>query len=856
MADEINPSGGTHISGDVNPGADFIGRDKITIHLTYPAAPFRPDDLDLRQTRTRYLQALQEHTTRLDFKGLRLIETIEKASGLSLEDVYVPLRARPDRPESETWPRTDRIAGRMLRGEEGVEEAPPTRNPAEPVPLDTALNKYPAVVVLGDPGSGKSTLLKMLALSLARQTDGLLPILVPLNAYADELSRNGPVGLYDFLPKYFSTRYGTLHHLGALFTLALEQGQAVVLLDGLDEVQTDRAYLVGLVEAFVRETVPPPCKDEKPPPGNRVVVSSRFVGYREAPLTDPRWTTFALVDWEEEEIRLFTARWTLAVEAAMAGGVTPTVESAARREQGELLAAILGNPGIQHLAGNPLLLTLLALIKRQGVTLPHRRVELYELYLQTLLRDWRTARTMDKKPVGPALEYLDAVNLLAPLAFWLRENNPQAGLIPEPQLRQFLAEYFQREEGFSPRESRDAARDFLLAVHQYTNLLLERGRGQYGFIHLTFEEYLAGKRLAQMDPATALQTYLAHLDDPGWHETLLLGVGALGIVNQFSQRAGELLEKLLDAEVPTSQQGLNTLLAGEALRDVEKTGVGGRAARRITNALIDTMQNAEMPAKHRQQAGRILGDIGWLPEDLDAFVEIPAGSFLYGDDKISREIPYRYWMGKYPVTNYQFARFIEAGGYAETQWWSEEGWKWRVEANREQPAYWQDAEENNPLFPVNGVSWYEAEAYANWLNAQLLAFPIPKGYVVRLPTEEEWERAARGTDGREYPWGDKYYLAFVDSLCDHSESEHGFGTNPICMYSQKISPTGVWDMSDNVAEWTNSWDKQEKRRILRGGSWFDDHRLVRCASQDRHHPGYFSHYAGIRVVISPLFVDG
>lgn len=102
----------------------------------------------------------------------------------------------------------------------------------KPAPIDTALNQFQAVVVLGDPSSGKSTLLKILVLSLVREVDRPLPILVPLNAYADELSRGGPISLHEFLPKYFAVRQGSLRDLAPLFELALAQEQAVILLHG------------------------------------------------------------------------------------------------------------------------------------------------------------------------------------------------------------------------------------------------------------------------------------------------------------------------------------------------------------------------------------------------------------------------------------------------------------------------------------------------------------------------------------------------------------------------------------------------------------------------------------------------
>ena len=94
----------------------------------------------------------------------------------------------------------------------------------------------------------------------------------------------------------------------------------------------------------------------------------------------------------------------------------------------------------------------------------------------------------------------------------------------------------------------------------------------------------------------------------------------------------------------------------------------------------------------------------------------------------------------YPVTNEEFRAFISADGYKNQAHWSQEGWTWRTANNTQTPVYWNDTEWNKPVHPVVGVSYYEAEAYAKWAGK-------------RLPTEQEWEKAARGTDGALVPLG-------------------------------------------------------------------------------------------------------
>lgn len=873
MTETINTQGGTAIAGGAHIAhGDLVGRDKITFNITWQAAPFTLPEPDLAQLRADYLAYLREAYQHLDFKGLPQVEKI--AQQLALDAVYVPLRARPETPAGETW---WRVAGRAFQAAEraGAEDAELLEalagrgQPVEPVLADAALAAAPALVLLGDPGAGKSTLLKVIALALAREPEGPLPILVPLNAYAEALAC-GDCNLHDFLVAYFATRQHCLRDLGPLFDAALRAGQAVVLLDGLDEVQANRAFLVRLVQDFAAEHVPAPDATGEPVPGNRLVVTSRIVGYREAPLNGARWQTYTLVDWGREEIARFVARWTLAFEEAVQGpGEVAT--AAAAREREDLLASIFGNAGIERLASNPLLLTILALIKRQGVTLPQRRVELYELYLRTLINAWNKARALDQRPVGPELDYLETAQVLAPLGLWLRETNPTAGLVSRAAVEDWLTAYYKEEWGLAAGPARQRGREFLQAVRRYSNLLVERGQEQYGFLHLTFEEMLAAKGIAaraQLGVQGAVEIILRYLDDPAWHETILLAVGALGLVAQQPLAAGAVLCALCEAQTAGAGYGRPVVLAGEALLDVGEVGVGRKAAAQVTQRLAQIMQDAAVPIRTRREAGLVLGKLGWQPEDLDAWVEIPAGKFLYGADKKPRVIDRPYWIAKYPVTNGQVARFIAAGGYDNADYWSAEGWAWRVGTydsqapeglrdylaqrppeKRDRPFYWDDEKWNNALFPVVGVSWFEAEAYCAWIS-------IATGKSCRLPTEVEWERAARGVEGWEYPWGKKFEpqrlncadawagrdLSDLDAWRKWLEERSEFvGTTAVCTYPQGGSPAGVWDLSGNVREWTGSaWDAENK--VVRGGSWYSGRWSARCASRSRSVPDHFFDY--------------
>ena len=857
----------------VNANRDVIMRDQINITYALKMPPFEPP-ADLKRLRADYLDHLRRTYRALDFKGIPQLETLSRE--LLLEDIYVPLVARPEMPAGETWER--RLAGRRFELGQGAlpEEtlAALDKGSSAPIPVEEALAQKPRVAVIGDPGSGKTTLLKYLALRLTAEPEAPLPIILPLNAYADQLAR-ADRSLQQYLAEYFSGLAQGVAGLAPLFDSAIAQGQAVILLDGLDEVQRDRAHLAIRVEAFAHEAAAR---------GNRIVVTSRIVGYREAPLDSRVWALYTLLDFDRAAIEQFASKWCAAFEKSTLGD-TPEAQASAEAERRSLLEALDANPGVANLASNPLLLTILALIKRQGVALPNRRVELYELYLRTLISAWSKARALDRRAVGPPLDYLQTISVLGPLALWLREENPTAGLVSEERLIEWLTRHFTGEDwGLKPGPAAERAREFLESVRKYSNLLLERGQGRFGFIHLTFEEALAARGLVKLGQLTldgSLAVINRHLTDPGWRETILLAVGVWGLVREEPRKAGEVVRALLQADCVGDDAGKNLLLAGACLEDVGELGLGRVVAGEVTALLLAAARDRALPPSVQRDAGFALGCTGWTAPDLDAFVPIPAGPFPYGDQKREVVIEQPFAIGKYPVTNLQYRRFVEAGGYDHHEFWSDEGWAWRTGTydsrapqeyrdwlarrppeKRDEPFFWHDAKWNNPLAPVVGVSWFEAQAYANWLAEEL-------GKPLCLPTEEEWERAARHTDGRQYPWGDAFdrnrlncaeFWGGRDDLdwgqWIGSDSFEVASTTIIGQFAAGNSESGLSDMSGNVWEWTASWyDAEQVYRTVRGGSWFSSWVYARCAYRYWNVPVLFDFSIGFRLV-SPGSISG
>ncbi len=216
---------------------------------------------------------------------------------------------------------------------------------------------------------------------------------------------------------------------------------------------------------------------------------------------------------------------------------------------------------------------------------------------------------------------------------------------------------------------------------------------------------------------------------------------------------------------------------------------------------------------------------------FDKMVEIPAGDFLYGITSKKRTIENPFLIDVYPVTNAIFSRFIQAGGYDNEDLWDESGLKWKQKNNIHRPRFWEDNRLNQPEQPVVGASLYEAQAYARWADKD-------------IPTEEQWERAARGTDGREYPWGDEFDIEKANT------KESGIGrTTRVARYPNGTSPDGCYDMAGNVWEWTCSFfDEARITHSLRGGCWGLNRNYASCANRFRYFPFYRGDNVGFRCV--------
>lgn len=278
-------------------------------------------------------------------------------------------------------------------------------------------------------------------------------------------------------------------------------------------------------------------------------------------------------------------------------------------------------------------------------------------------------------------------------------------------------------------------------------------------------------------------------------------------------------------------------------------------ARQTAEAQATAYARATYEAQSRAATEAFAEELALLKErfDLD-FVFVPAGDFNMGDGGQYTVYLDDYWIGLTEVTVEQYRRFAQAGGYDEPRWWTEAGWSYRQTRDISGPRCQENA---NLSFPQACVSWYEAVAYANWLSFE-------SSLDVRLPTEAEWEKAARGTDGRTYPWGNQPPALLVRSQGNFRRNS-GLEWSTVGRFPDGAGPYGALDMVGNVWEWTSSEtsdypyradDGREEvegnaDRVGRGGSMISDLLWLSTFARNRVTPEHDGTDVGFRLVVVP-----
>ncbi|MCA9796270.1 MAG: SUMF1/EgtB/PvdO family nonheme iron enzyme, partial [Candidatus Eremiobacteraeota bacterium] len=257
-------------------------------------------------------------------------------------------------------------------------------------------------------------------------------------------------------------------------------------------------------------------------------------------------------------------------------------------------------------------------------------------------------------------------------------------------------------------------------------------------------------------------------------------VGRFETLEQTAARRRQLGKMLSLANTVAKYTAVASGLTGTAGVALATAAARQRAVDAFGELLTETRSFLDAPQIHQVGPQNPPADIPW--------VEVPAGKFLFGPDKTEVDLP-AYRISKYPVTNHQFQQFVEATGY-------EPHGSWHIPEGG-----YVEGPGGEASHPAVNVSFHDARAYARWAGG-------------RLASEEEWEKAARGTDGRLYPWGNQW--------CPENCNNDSYGTTPVSAFERvgNVSPFGAVDMVGNVLEWVDSGTPRRPGAVLlKGGAW-------------------------------------
>ncbi|MBI1929456.1 SUMF1/EgtB/PvdO family nonheme iron enzyme [Candidatus Poribacteria bacterium] len=604
--------------------------------------------------------------------------------------------------------------------------------------LQEGVGKYPCLILLGDPGSGKTTALENLAYQFADQLDQL-PLPLRLSEFAPEMS------VEDFIVQGWSGSLDANHwgcpELAANLAGYLKAGKLFFLFDALNEMPRE-----GYKERTraLRHFI-----EQWHPKGNRFLVTCRVLDYGEELSGLQRVEVQPLNNYQILQFlqRELPENWQGLWEALT--------------ERGD------DNRRLLKMARNPYQLTMMIDVFNEDGHLYQNRAGLMTR-LTHILMDW-------EKRKCPPDEWLDADiqrEALSVMAFEMQKRAGSGAVVKMPLVKTVMPQQVQLAPNWPPVASPP---DQVLRLAASANIIeMSVDFTSVRFYHQLLQEYFAAHQMLKRDPAGLYDLWrwpwlasempkwerpdrsLGPLPPPpqtGWEETTILAAG-LAVKND-----DRLVRALVD---------VNPVLAGLCLHE-GRAKVSRETRQAAIDALLSTIAQPEIALRVRIAAGEVLGFLGDPripdPRDLKAMIHIPAGEFLMGENPQRRIYLDEYWIDKYPVTNSQYRRFIEVTGHPR------------------KPSYWNHPRFNKPNQPVVGVSWYDAMAYCEWAGK-------------RLPTEAEWEKAARGTDGRTYPWGDE--------PPDHRRANYDVyvgKTTPVGLYPSGVSPYGAMDMAGGVWEW-------------------------------------------------------
>jgi formylglycine-generating enzyme required for sulfatase activity len=726
-------------------------------------------------------------------------------------------------------------------------------------------------VVLGEPGGGKTTTLWMLAKRLfataLHDPAAPLPLLIKLGKWTD-----ADEPLTDFIVR-------ELGALGVYLEELLTEKRVALLLDGLNELPAAqhkdkypqvRAFIHAAREAMAVVT----CR------ALDYTIDLEFDRIEIAPLDPIRIREFC--DRYLGDARGETLFWKLAGDAARRqyatfqtefGEQLPELERTFWLAQAQpenrkwppwrnfswtnWLAARERPSSIMVLARNPYMLTMLAQVFAELNDLPANRGALFSNFVDTLLiREGIAERQRETRTIVLTDEARRLLAGLEQVAYTMQVQ--RVGSADDNALTVLALSAVQP---LLPGR--------LLYLAGSTSLLSIGA--EVRFTHQLLQEYFAARYMQNEVGsgrllATALWQPARWWERTNWEEATILLAGL------YSDDCTPILDWLADAQPEVAAQCITR--SGAHTPDATKLRLRAAWLPRLTDIV------REPEAQARAAIGRALGQVylssgealdnrrgvalfasvhGKLPDIEWCFVE--GGPFTMGSDfnadlrAYTDEMPQHietiaaFSIAKYPVIYAQYEAFVSDGGYRERGYWTKSGWEWRED--KTEPGFgWNDPKWHISNHPVIGVTWYEAYAFTRWLSTKT-------GSTIRLPTEAEWEKAARGTDKRIYPCTGAF-----DSTKGNTRESDIRRTSAVGIFEVGASPYGALDMGGNVWEWCGTkWhrdynskvgDKAERTysHVLRGGSWVDESWFARVACRSEGFIELWSDFIGFRLACS------
>ncbi len=709
-------------------------------------------------------------------------------------------------------------------------------------------DKFKTLIILGAPGAGKTTLLRHLVLkrcksNLDTQTNKVFPIYIRL----DELAQAKTKSIKEYIIKDIHERY-KLSEFEKCLNDDLSDGKVLLLLDGFDEIQdaTQQHKIQNLIQEFTDSY-----------PENKIFASSRIAGYKdeltkydekENPILFPK---VEIVPFTDDQIKQFLDKWF-------------KDDKDSKRKIKDIWDVVSKNERIKEIARNPLILSLLAIVS--GVKkLPERKTDLYRKCIELLMSKWDSVRRVVRQ------FYFDDERTKRRILQQVALDMQKDGIttIARQRIENLIGKHLAETQ-----YSAEVSKEFLKEIEKSSYLIHEISRNRYQFMHLTFQEYLAAYQLYEEQNYDLVTSFFRK---PKWQETIILFAGIIGKIDKLVEALKEkeksdviLLAKCL-TDAQSTDKKIKIDVAKNLLEILSKldrwedeyeeiririAGIGKdiipwlgeelkrssdfRLSKDVCNILGKIRDPGAIPvlkerlaktiepnANVRYAAYEALEKIG-TKESMELISKI----FVIDPKKLKGAEPFEidikgkkikinddgrhpgmvripgdkkdFWIDVYPVTNAEFEQ---------------------VFPGHERSPYspYDDS-------PVTRVTWHQADEYAKKIGK-------------RLPTEQEWEKAAKGPENWEYSFGKEFDI----NKCRVELARVDGAAKINSVYDENVNDYGVYDMTGNVWEWTDSWYDEEKSwRVLRGGSWSIRQGIALCSYRSYVNPDNRGSLVGFR----------